>query len=255
MNPATRPLVLSLGLLLAIALLGVFLGRGGTDPSEARPRTPLLDVAAFESVELLPPEQREPWLGEAEFLQPPPPHPLRDARRAAAARADSGVAPGATSGSDAVSAGARTPPAVYAPGAGAAAPGPGWRSYRVRERDSLERIARREYGDARLWRPLAEVNGITDPGRLRLGATLWLPPAEALRGESPAVAAAAADPAGAAADFPRRYRVREGETVSQISQKVYGTSRHWEHILAANGLSRPEELRAGVELVIPPPPR
>ncbi len=253
MNPATRPLVLSLGLLLAIALLGVFLGRGGTDPSEARPRTPLLDVAAFESVELLPPEQREPWLGEAEFLQPPPPHPLRDARRAAAARADSGAAAGADASAPTA---VRTPPAVYAPGAGAgaAAPGPGWRSYRVRERDSLERIARREYGDARLWRPLAEVNGITDPGRLRLGATLWLPPVEALRGESPAVAAAAA-PAGAAADFPRRYRVREGETVSQISQKVYGTSRHWERILAANGLSRPEELRAGVELVIPPPPR
>jgi len=41
--------------------------------------------------------------------------------------------------------------------------------------DSLASIAYREYGDPAMWRPLAEVNGIDDPMRLPLGATLLVP--------------------------------------------------------------------------------
>ena len=41
--------------------------------------------------------------------------------------------------------------------------------------DSLASIAYREYGDPTMWRPLAAFNGIDDPLRLRLGATLLLP--------------------------------------------------------------------------------
>ena len=46
--------------------------------------------------------------------------------------------------------------------------------------DSLASIAFREYGDPAMWRPLAEVNKIDDPIRLRVGATLFVPAAHEL---------------------------------------------------------------------------
>ena len=48
--------------------------------------------------------------------------------------------------------------------------------------DSLASIAYREYGDPTMWRPLAAFNGIDDPLRLRLGASLLLPVVDDLAG-------------------------------------------------------------------------
>jgi nucleoid-associated protein YgaU len=50
----------------------------------------------------------------------------------------------------------------------------------MREGDSLAVLAYREYGDAGLWRPLAEVNGIDDPMRVRPGRLIFLPIADEL---------------------------------------------------------------------------
>ena len=46
--------------------------------------------------------------------------------------------------------------------------------------DSLTSIAYREYGRPELWRPLAELNGIDDPLRLRAGSHLLVPTADDL---------------------------------------------------------------------------
>ena len=46
--------------------------------------------------------------------------------------------------------------------------------------DSLASIAFAEYGDPALWRPLAEVNRIDDPIRLRIGTSLMVPAAREL---------------------------------------------------------------------------
>jgi Contractile injection system tube protein len=54
---------------------------------------------------------------------------------------------------------------------------PGKRTHVVRDGDSVHSIAYAEYGDAALWRGVAAVNEIDDPFRLRLGATLLIPPA------------------------------------------------------------------------------
>jgi hypothetical protein len=43
--------------------------------------------------------------------------------------------------------------------------------------DTLQSVAYAEYGDAALWRGLADVNGIDDPLRLEPGRTLLIPPA------------------------------------------------------------------------------
>ena len=45
----------------------------------------------------------------------------------------------------------------------------------VIEGDSLASIAHRTYGKPAAWRSVAEVNGIDDPSRLRIGAELLLP--------------------------------------------------------------------------------
>jgi nucleoid-associated protein YgaU len=46
--------------------------------------------------------------------------------------------------------------------------------------DSLPSVAYAEYGDATMWRLLADYNGIDDPMRVAEGATLLLPAADQL---------------------------------------------------------------------------
>ena len=48
----------------------------------------------------------------------------------------------------------------------------------VSEGDTLAAIAWREYGNPALWRALAEVNGIDDPARLRVGTSVFVPTME-----------------------------------------------------------------------------
>ncbi|WP_405059081.1 peptidase M23 [Kribbella sp. NBC_01505] len=50
----------------------------------------------------------------------------------------------------------------------------------VRTGESLATVAYHEYGDAALWRKLAQVNEIDDPLRMRPGTTLLLPSADEL---------------------------------------------------------------------------
>lgn len=52
---------------------------------------------------------------------------------------------------------------------------PGQRVRVVQEGDRLDWIAYQEYGDASLWRRIAEANGINDPLELRPGMTLSIP--------------------------------------------------------------------------------
>jgi hypothetical protein len=52
------------------------------------------------------------------------------------------------------------------------------RVHRVVAGDSLQFLAWREYGDATVWRAIAEANGIDNPSRLSPGQELMLPAAE-----------------------------------------------------------------------------
>lgn len=52
----------------------------------------------------------------------------------------------------------------------------GHKRHVVEQRESLDVIAAREYGEASLWRHIAEANGIDDPMRLKPGMVLVLPP-------------------------------------------------------------------------------
>jgi nucleoid-associated protein YgaU len=121
----------------------------------------------------------------------------------------------------------------------------------VRPNDTLQRIASRELGDSKLWRLIASTNSIRDPRSLRAGQTLLLPADGALQASR---AAMSGEPA-AATGASQEHVVRSDETLGEISQQYYGTSKHWRHILEANGMTDPRELRAGKTIRIPPPPR
>lgn len=52
----------------------------------------------------------------------------------------------------------------------------GHKTHIVEQRETLDLIASREYGQSRHWRFIADANGITDPMRVRPGTLLTLPP-------------------------------------------------------------------------------
>jgi len=48
------------------------------------------------------------------------------------------------------------------------------------------------------------------------------------------------------------YKVSAGDTLSGISEKLYGSSRFWKKLAAFNDIADPARLRVGMELKIPP---
>ncbi len=54
----------------------------------------------------------------------------------------------------------------------------GHKTHVVEQRETLDLIAAREYGQSRYWRQIADFNGIVDPMRVRPGTVLTLPPLE-----------------------------------------------------------------------------
>jgi nucleoid-associated protein YgaU len=60
---------------------------------------------------------------------------------------------------------------------------PGRSTHLMRDGESLQSIAQTHYGRPGVWRKIAEINGITDPNRVRPGTTVYLPgPAEITAG-------------------------------------------------------------------------
>ena len=120
----------------------------------------------------------------------------------------------------------------------------GTHKYTVRRGDSLSRIARVECGDSSRVKRIMALNGITDPDRIRAGQTLRLPGASA----PVASAQAARTPA---APSNRTYVVKAGDSLSAISQRILGTSRRWQELMALNGISDPTRIRVGQVLKLP----
>ena len=127
----------------------------------------------------------------------------------------------------------------------------GARSVRVREGDTLEKIARRELGNGGRWQEIAQLNGIHDPRKIKVGQALLLP---GTGGAAPAAAPASIPAPAAATPAERSYTVQNGDTLSKISQQVYGTSKHWQRIQEHNGIRDARSLKAGQTLRIPPLP-
>jgi len=70
----------------------------------------------------------------------------------------------------------------------------------------------------------------------------------------PATLPAETNPAPAPAPIPTEYMAQTGDTLTGISQRIYGRAADWVHIYNANRtlLNKPEDLRPGMRLIIPP---
>ncbi len=145
--------------------------------------------------------------------------------------------------------------AAGAPGEAAAiAPAPAAKSYTVEKGDTLSSIAAKFYGDSSQWRVIYNANRdrIPDEHQLRIGQVLTIPAAGASTAVSSPAPAVSGAPA-AETTKAKTYVVQKGDSLYGIAQRFYGDGSQWQKILSANSskLSAPEELRAGMELVIP----
>lgn len=136
---------------------------------------------------------------------------------------------------------------------------PSFRDRVVRPGDTMETIARAEFGDASMWTVIASANPRVDPMKMRAGMTLRIPldPTNIQGRPNPALAQEPSGPTPSPTEPARiEYVVRSGDTLGGIARTYYNSAAKWRIILDANRdvLSRPEQLRPGMKLVIPPAP-
>ncbi len=127
---------------------------------------------------------------------------------------------------------------------------PKFEDYRVLPGETFETIAKKRYGSSAMQSAIARANPFVDPRRLKPGRVIRLPvdPGNiqgTVERSSPAVRG----------DY-KTYKVEEGDTLSGISKKYYGTTALARRIYEANTdrLKNEHDLKLGLELLIPPPP-
>ena len=229
MERIQRSGLIALFLLLAVAVIGLVVGPRKPTEAAVEPEGVVLETGALPGVDLLPPEQRRLFIGSEEFHREPIRHPLRGGSGRSILD-DPNAAPARLLDLE----------------------GSLFHGVRVREGDTLAAIAGRELGDRKRWREIQELNGIADPKDLRIGQKLRLPPrSSAASADADADAKPRTEAKSDAQQTIQTYVVAKGDTASEISMKVYGTSRHWKRILDANGVRDARLLREGQKLQIP----
>jgi nucleoid-associated protein YgaU len=140
------------------------------------------------------------------------------------------------------------------------------RRYVVVAGDSLERIARRELGDASLWPELQSFNQISDPQRIRAGQVLKLPaagetratleaaPVEARKEAAPSKPKATAAEAPRLAAGTRTYVIKKGDVLGTIAQRELGSAKLIAKIKELNPGLDPDRILVGAKLMLPPGP-
>ncbi len=100
------------------------------------------------------------------------------------------------------------------------------RTHTVVAGETLSALALRFYGDAELHRLIATASGIANPNVLSVGQRLIV------------------------ADYTR-YSVVAGDTLARLAQRFYGDATLYRLIAGAGGISNPNVLNVGQQLVIP----
>ncbi len=118
--------------------------------------------------------------------------------------------------------------------------------YIVKPNDSFVKIAEMWFGDASKSSLIAEANPYAESSQLSVGQVLRLPPRDLeFETEIPGP-----DPSTGV----RVYRIRSGDTLGRIAQRVYGKASSWPRIYEANKEAigeNPANLKVGMEIVIP----
>ncbi len=119
--------------------------------------------------------------------------------------------------------------------------------YVIKSDDTMSLIALEWFGDANKWDLIAQANPLVDPKDLRVGQIIRLPAKDTQR--SPITKSATSKQI--------IYTVRGGDNLSRIAKAYYGNSEHWRIIYEANKVTigiKPDRLKVGMKLVIPPAP-
>jgi nucleoid-associated protein YgaU len=118
----------------------------------------------------------------------------------------------------------------------------------VKEDETLFAISRRYYNDGHLWRDLARHNPdvVKADGHVGVGDVLKIPP----RAQVDKRQAAAGTGVVASSDGIAIYKVREGDTLGEISLKLLGSVRRMDEIVSMNRdkIRDADDIRAGMEL-------
>jgi nucleoid-associated protein YgaU len=128
---------------------------------------------------------------------------------------------------------------------------PEFTEYVVQDGDTFERIAKKIYGSSKSAGLISRANPFVDPTKLRAGRKLRLP-------KDPGnITGKPVDVPAAAAEGSRLYVVEAGDTLGEISRKLYGSGSMQKALFEANRdkLASPDSLKPGQELVVPPAPK
>lgn len=121
-------------------------------------------------------------------------------------------------------------------------------TYVTQEGDDLWHIAEKFYGSGFNAYDIALSNKLSDSSNLEVGIKLVIPqvtPRQPTAGEISAITSTQVT------YVENKYIVQPGDSLSIISQKVYGDIFAWPKIMEANGLLTPDTIEAGMVLIIP----
>ncbi len=130
------------------------------------------------------------------------------------------------------------------------------RQYTIQSGDNFSKLGERFYGSESAWVDIAQANPTVDPEALKVGQVIRLPRPQDV-GRTFKLAPDEQTQVPPPSDGPPNVIVVEkGDTLSDISQRAYGTARHWRAIYEANRdkLKSPDIIRPGIVLEIPPKP-
>ncbi len=131
---------------------------------------------------------------------------------------------------------------------------PSFREYVVRDGDTFEIIARREFGARSLWTRIAQANPLRDPRRLRAGDVIRIPlDPDNIQGIT-STDAPAPEPISDLDETPIVYQVKSGDSLSSIAEAYYGSQGFAEFIFRQNRdvLDSMDDLTIGMQLRLPP---
>lgn len=122
------------------------------------------------------------------------------------------------------------------------------KTYIVAEGDDLWNIAEKFYGSGFNAYDISVANKITDSSNISAGQKLIIPQATP---RQPTVGDISATSTSQVTYVENKYVVQPGDSLSIIAQKVYGDLYAWTRIMNANNLATPDNIEAGMVLIIP----
>jgi len=122
------------------------------------------------------------------------------------------------------------------------------KTYVVKEGDDLWNISEKFFGSGFNAYDISVANKISDSSNLNVGIKLVIPQ---VTPRQPTVGEISAITSDKVTYVENKYVVQPGDSLSIISQKVYGDLFAWPRIMNANNLLSPDSIEAGMVLIIP----